>query len=123
MVCASALKPSGSSRATTDESEAYKLLGSKIEEMQGKVPSGGPARLKPFMDGFIRQNPGEVTEQWLHDTELRLLEAVEFFGVDRDLVSIEPKHIRDWLNRRLSHLANGTQRHYGAVPFRWTGEY
>ncbi len=64
------------------------------------------------MDEFIRQNPGEVTEGWLHDTELRLLKAVEYFGADRDLVSIEPKHIRDWLNKKLSHLANGTQRHY-----------
>ena len=33
------------------------------------------------MDAFIRQNPGEVTKQWLHD-------------------------------KKLSHLANGTQRHY-----------
>ena len=33
-------------------------------------------------------------------------------GSSRDLVSIEPKHIRDWLNKKLSHLANGTQRHY-----------
>ena len=64
------------------------------------------------MDEFIRQNPGEVTEQWLHDTELRLLKAVEYFDADRDLVSIEPKHIRDWLNKKLSHLSNGMQRHY-----------
>ena len=107
-----ALKPPGSSRATTDEIEAHKLLASKIEEIQGKVAASGSARLKPFMDEFIRQNPGEVTEQWLHDTELRLLKAVEYFGADRDLISIEPKHIRDWLNKKLSHLANGTQRHY-----------
>ena len=107
-----ALKAPGSSRATTDEIEAHKLLARKIEEIQGKVAASGSARLKPFMDEFIRQNPGEVTEQWLHDTELRLLKAVEYFGADRDLVSIEPKHIRDWLNKKLSHLSNGTQRHY-----------
>ena len=107
-----ALRPPGSSRATTDEIEAHKLFASKIEEVQGRVTSSASARLKPFMDRFISQNPGEVTEQWLHDTELRLLKAVEYFGADRGLVSIEPKHIRDWLNKKLSHLANGTQRHY-----------
>ena len=107
-----ALKAPGSSRATTDEVEAYKLLASKIEEIQGKVAASGSARLKPFMEEFIRQNPGDVTDQWLHDTELRLQRAVEYFGVDRDLVSIGPKHIRAWLNQELSHLANGTQRHY-----------
>ena len=107
-----ALKAPGSSRATTDEIEAHKLLASQIEEIQGKVAASGSARLKPLIDGFIGQNPGEVTEQWLHDTELRLLKTVEHFGADRDLVSIEPKHIRDWLNKKLSHLANGTQRHY-----------
>ena len=107
-----ALKPPGSTRATTDEIEAHKLLASKIEEIQGKVSASGSARLKPFVEGFIRQNPGDVTEQWLHDTELRLLKAAAYFGVDRDLVSIEPKHIRDWLNKKLSHLANGTQRHH-----------
>ena len=67
---------------------------------------------KLFTDRFVQQNPGEVTDQWLHDTELRLLKAVEYFGADRDLVTIEPKHIRDWLNQKLSHLAPGTQRHY-----------
>ena len=64
-----ALKPPGSSRATTDEIEAHKLLASKIEEIQGKVAASGSARLKPFMDEFIRQNPGEVTEQWSAGSE------------------------------------------------------
>ena len=107
-----ALKPPGSSRATTNEIEAFQLLTRKIEEIEGKVSASGSARLKPFVDEFTRQNPGEVTEQWLHDSELRLLKAVEYFGADRDMISIEPKHIRDWLNKKLSHLANGTQRHY-----------
>ena len=107
-----ALKPPGSSRATTDEIEAHKLLAAKIEEVQGTVPTSGSARLKPFVDEFIRQNPGEVTEQWLHDTELRLLKAVQYFGADRELITVEPKHIREWLNKKLSHLSNGTQRHY-----------
>jgi integrase len=37
---------------------------------------------------------------------------VEHFGTDRDLRSIEPVHVREWLRKRLSHLSNGTQRHY-----------
>ena len=59
-----ALKPPGSSRATTDEIEAHKLLASKIEEIQGKVAASGSARLKPFMDEFVRQNPSPRQSRW-----------------------------------------------------------
>jgi integrase len=37
---------------------------------------------------------------------------VGYFGSQRELTSIEPRHLREWLNDSLSHLAGSTQRHY-----------
>jgi integrase len=98
-------------RATTDETEALKLLADEIEEFQGRTPTG-TGLLGPFAEEFIEANPGEVTERWLHDTELRLTKAVEFFGKRRELRTITPSHVREWLTRDLSDLAGSTQRHY-----------
>ena len=106
-----ALKPPGSKRATADEAEAIQLLAREVEKLKGK-PSSGEARLGDVVEEFVRENPGEVTPQWLHDVELRLTKAVEFFGSDRELTTIEPKDLREWLNKKLSHLAGGTQRHF-----------
>jgi integrase len=107
-----ALKPPGSRRATTDKTEAMKLLGFKIEELQTRPNVAAAGLLGPFAERFIKRNPGQVTDRWLHDTELRLGKAVEFFGYHRELDSIKPRHLRDWLDRDLSKLAPGTQRHY-----------
>jgi integrase len=106
-----ALKPPGSNRATSDEAEALKLLAGEIEKLEGK-PAQGAACLGDVVTEFVEENPGEVTEQWLHDVELRLRKAVEFFGSDRELRTIEPKDLREWLKQKLSHLAGGTQRHF-----------
>lgn len=106
-----ALRPVGSSRATTDQAEALKLLAAKIEEFEGTAPSGR-ALLGPVAQEFIRRNPGEVSDRWLHDVQLRLTRAVEHFGTERKLTSIEPRDLREWLNTSLSHLAGSTQRHY-----------
>ena len=107
-----ALKASGETRATTSQTEALKLLAAKIEELENKVPATEPGLLQPFANQFIGRNPGNVTDRWLHAIELRLSKAVEFFGPHRDLRSIEPRDIREWLRKSLSHLSNGTQRHY-----------
>jgi integrase len=107
-----ALRPSGSTRATTDESEALKLLGRRIQELEAEPPSVNSGILGPLVEDFLLQNPGEVTERWLEDTALRLKRACEQFGKERDLVSIEPRDIREWLNTGLVHLAGSTQRHY-----------
>ena len=100
-----------SNRATSDETEALKLLAREIEKHEGSTTTDGTT-LGAVVEEFVRENPGEVTPQWLHDVELRLHEAVEFFGTDRPLTTIEPKDLREWLNRKLSHLAGSTQRHY-----------
>jgi hypothetical protein len=106
-----ALKPPGSNRATSDETEALLLLAREIEKLEGR-PTKGSATLGASVEEFVRVNPGEVTEQWLHDVELRLTRAVEFFGSDRELTTIEPKHLREWLNKKLPRLAGSTQRHF-----------
>lgn len=108
-----ALKPPGDSKcATTDETEALKLLAVEIEKVQEQTSNVGTGRLGPFAKEFIRANPGGVTERWLHDTDLRLAAAVAFFGTHRDLASIEPRHVREWLTKTLSKLSGSTQRHY-----------
>jgi integrase len=106
-----ALKPPGSNRATSDEAEAQILLAREIEKLEGK-PTTGEAGLGSVVEEFISENPGDVTRQWLHDVELRLSKAVEFFGTDRQLNTISPRDLREWLTKKLSHLAGGTQRHY-----------
>jgi len=105
-----ALKPLGGTRATSDPIEAQILLAAKIEELRGsnKIASNS---LGAFARRFGRDNPGDVTEQWLSEIERRLENAGAFFGSHIPLESITPRDVRDWLGT-LSHLANGTQRHY-----------
>jgi len=106
-----ALKPPGSRRSTTDEAEALKLLALKIEEVRGR-PSFDPAQLGSFAQRYVEDNPGSVTDQWLKDTRVRLNHAKDFFGINRELDTVHPKDVREWLTKKLSHLAGGTQRHY-----------
>jgi integrase len=107
-----ALKRPGESRATTDEVEAYQLLAARIQEIQSGVAAAAPGSLGDFAQRFVERNPGDVTDQWLRETALRLEKATAFFGASRPLDSIGPRDVRDWLDRDLRHLAGGTQRHY-----------
>ena len=107
-----ALKASGETRATTSETQALKLLAAKIEEVENQTPVTQPGRLSSFAKELVEKNPGNVTPKWLDDLERRLKNAVSFFGTHRDLRSIEPHHIREWLHKGLSHLSASTQRHY-----------
>ena len=107
-----ALKAPGEGRATTDEVEALRLLGTAIEDFQGRTPFTGAALLGLSVERFIRSNPGEVSERWLHDTKLRLTKAVAFFGNRRELATITPSDVRQWLTKDLIDLAGSTQRHY-----------
>ncbi len=105
-----ALKAPGSSRATTDKLEAAHLMAEKIRGL-GVVASGPGIPLGQFVDHFLAENPGDVTEKWLTETALRLRRAVEFFGTDRDLTTIRPKDVRQWLTKYL-HLSTSNQRHH-----------
>lgn len=105
-----ALKVPGTSRATTDKFEAAQLMAEKIREM-GAVTVRPGVRMVEFVEEFLAANPGDVTERWLSETRTRLRRAVEFFGTDRDLSSIRPRQVREWLDRFL-HLSASNQRHH-----------
>ena len=105
-----ALKPPGSSRATSDKDEAAQLMAARIRELGG-VTFGPGVRLGDFVEEFLAANPGGVTEKWLNETALRLRRAVRFFGTDRDLKSIRPLDVRQWLVE-YSHLSPSNQRHH-----------
>lgn len=106
-----ALKPEGSSRATTDKAVAVRLLAEKTLALGGGLPAGGSVSLSQFVNKFLADNPGAVTERWLKETRFRLGRAVEFFGTDRGLASIRPRDVRAWLNEYL-HLSASNQRHH-----------
>jgi len=105
-----ALKPPGSSRATSDKGEAAQLMAGKIRELGGVLVGPG-TRLSEFVEEFLAANPGGVTEKWLNESALRLGRAVGFFGTDRDLKTIRPRDLRQWLDK-LSHLSASNQRHH-----------
>ncbi len=118
-----ALKAPGSGRATSDPDQAIILLGKVLGDLRaGKRPSktarpkkqrGDETRLGAMARRLIKDNPGDVTEKWQGDVERRLRRAQEWFGQERSLTSIEPKHVRDWINKLTAEgFANGTIRHH-----------
>ena len=118
-----ALRAPGSGRATTDPDQARILLGKVLEDLKaGKMPSkttrpkrqrGDETRLGAMAQRLIKDNPGGVTEKWQGDVERRLKRAQEWFGTERSLISIEPRHVRDWIKKLTAEgFANGTIRHH-----------
>ena len=106
-----ALKPEGSTRATTDKVVAAQLLAEQILALAAPADPRGRATLSEFSDRFVSDNPGAVTERWLKEVALRLRRACDFFGKERDLTSIRPRDVRRWLNEYL-HLSASNQRHH-----------
>jgi len=118
-----ALRAPGSTRATTDPDQARILLGKILEDIvAGRLPSrttrprkrrGDEMRLGAMARCLIKDNPGDVTEKWQGDVERRLKRAQEWFGKERSLISIEPKDVRDWINKLTAEgFANCTNRHH-----------
>ena len=85
-------------------------MGEKIREL-GAVTVGPGVRMLEFVGEFLAANPGDVTNRWLKETRTRLWRAVQFFGTDRDLKTIRPREVREWLDRFL-HLSASNQRHH-----------
>ncbi len=107
-----ALKAPAQSRATTSQTEAFKLLAARIEDIENQAPAVREGSLAAFAAEVVQRNPGNVGERWLEDLERRLARAVAFFGTHRDLRSIEPLHVREWLHKDLTNVSASTQRHY-----------
>jgi hypothetical protein len=55
-----ALKAAGATRATSNEAEALKLPGLKLEELESAVPVTDSAPLGGFAECFVREDPGQV---------------------------------------------------------------
>jgi len=106
-----ALRRPGSTRATTDKDEAAQFFADRIRELGGATSTGFGTPLAAFVEQFLGDNPKGVTERCLKETRFRLRRAVEFFGVDRSLATIRPRHVRQWLTR-FSHLSTSNQRHH-----------
>ena len=73
-------------------------MGKLIERLQAEPKPQAPEDppLAVVANQFLKANPGDVTEKWLGDVKRRLVRAVEWFGTDRPIRSIEPRHVREW---------------------------
>ncbi len=117
-----ALKTPETGRATDDPDEARILLGELLKAIkQGKMPTktakptkqrGDETRLGPMIERFIKDRPGNSTPRWRAEVERRLERAKDEFGVDRPLISIEPRHIEAWMRKLEKNYAGGTCRHH-----------
>jgi integrase len=119
-------------RATSDREVAEKLLADRINELIAQrnqtdrfdsgVDKRDVPRLKAFAASHLvaKAKAGKVAENWLERTEARLRLAVEFFGSDRALATIEVPDVQawlDWLQERPGRrgnqvLSGGALRHY-----------
>lgn len=99
-----ALVASGEKLATTDPVIAAKLLANRLGDLEaarrGRVLYGvhKQTRLAELASNHLvtKAKSGTITDQWLAASETFLGRAVEYFGTDRDLMSIQPADIRTW---------------------------
>jgi integrase len=122
-----ALIARGETVATTDPVIAQKLFSARLEQLQeGKrnrqlLGVERTATLKEYAASHLvkKAKTGAVTKHWLEACEFHLQTAVEFFGADRDLGSIDvadvqrfAEHLAALPNGKGGTLQPGTQRKY-----------
>lgn len=108
-----ALKPPGSNRATSDPVEAEILKGRLIEELTTGMQDLVPGSLRVAGDRLIEDNPRGNDEKWKTEIRRYVDRATAFFGTDRPLDSIRPKHVREWQHRlEREGYAAGTVLHH-----------
>jgi hypothetical protein len=124
-----ALKPEGASKATADEDVARELLQEAVKALErrrrdralGVEPKEGGIGLGAAVTIHLEEKAKleDVTDGWLAESEHMLGRALEFFGAHRDVTTIEPTDVRDWIrhlgtldNGRGGKLSGGTQRHH-----------
>lgn len=61
----------------------------------------------------------EASDDWIAQTQYQLERAIDFFGAGRELTSIRPSHVREYINHlrkvlngRGKKLSGATIRHY-----------
>lgn len=108
-----ALIPDGEHRATSDPSIAETLAGRRLDELKEaratRVVTG--VRRQEALESFgsfhlKRKAKAGVSEKWLVAVEKQLKRAVAFFGKDRELTSIRPSDVRQWIDQ-LRETPNG----------------
>jgi integrase len=108
-----ALVPAGESAATTDPREAEMVMARRLEELralrQGKhvehheqMALGELAR----QHLITTKEAQEVTDEWIDATEGFLRRAVEFFGADRQVTSIRPKDVKEFMRELAKIITN-----------------
>jgi integrase len=127
-------RAAGEKRATTDRVVAESLVAKRLTELVGRRTDRGRdaalrgvrrrERLRDFVAHHLIQKAksGRFSETWLADSERMLTIAVEHFGAERELSSIEVADVQAWLNvlaafkgRRGKTLSDGSRHHYLAV--------
>jgi integrase len=120
-----ALKPEGSTRATTDQAEAAAILEKRLEALEQKRAALRlgikSATLGEYVDRHLalKAASGRFSERWLAQTEKKLEAAIEYLGDGRNLRSIgvaDVQRFTDYLrtqpNGRGGTLSDGTIRHH-----------
>ncbi|MEX1187503.1 MAG: tyrosine-type recombinase/integrase [Gemmatimonadaceae bacterium] len=107
------LVPPGEKRATTDSVIAEALVARRLGELTSGKRDGifGRRPAVPLAEyvahHLVRKaKSGKYSVTWLADTERMLRLAVEYFGADRDLASIEVLDVQKWA-AALSERSNG----------------
>lgn len=127
-----ALVADGETRATTDYELAVVIAADRLKEIEEAGDKrqrrrvllkrkDNPEGLKAFAAKHLvrKVKGGKVTARWLEQTERQLAAAIEFFGENRALDSIDVDHVEKFVeylelrsNGRGSTLSLGSQRHY-----------
>lgn len=111
-----ALRPEGQRSATSDAEIAEKLVSDRLDELKEarrtRVETGVRRTwgLKEFASFHLRKKAqNDVSESWVVAVEGHMRRAVAFFGKDRELSTIRPSHVREWIEE-LRETPNGRGR-------------
>jgi len=122
-----ALIPSGETQATTDPDVAQALATARVKELEESrrrnalLGVRGRVGLKVFGAHHLEEKArtGKTVTRWLSQHQAKLEAACEFFGEDRELLSIDVADVHSWANHlraqengRGGTLSEGSIRHY-----------
>jgi integrase len=99
------LVPEGDKRATTDPVLAEQIAAKKLAEMMAgkrdkEAGKREPCSLKQYAAYHLvcKAKSGKYSELWLEDSERMLNVAVEHFGADRDIATIEVADVQRYVD-------------------------
>ncbi len=115
----------GQRGATTDRTVAATLLSDRLKNLEGRrrnqalLGYEGSARLAGYAADHLKKKArsGKFTDRWLQISENHLRRAVDYFGAERDLVSISVRDVQSYTSHlqsldssRGATLSSGTVR-------------